>query len=587
MDKLTLGIRNNNYLNIKNNPRKPWQGLESVDPHGHTVFRSPEWGLRAAIINLRTYWFAYGLRTVRDIIGRWAPADDTLGSVAGNPHNSPSEYTDFVCQQGDFRPGQNLELFRPNKAFDNVGNLERLVVAMTKFENFREFTFPRREFADALRLVEPGLVATGSSHADGNANGTSTSADLPRPVPTPTPNGADPADTLLEEFSEPLRRRLMQTNAYELIKLLLHDGATAAAKVVAAPLSPGAVDGTALTPSSTNGRLASTVPREEPEVRVALPVGGFLVNAKVLRRLMAVNAFALRGEDELTFFGLRGCLPADRLGERFAGFRTLKLTEPDYREPRCTLGQWRLADDTLAVFPGSTVPTAKFVKMSVEHDGEGTNQIMTGYYRFEKGVHRAGQPTGHRAFRQVGHRLCRRTADNLVYAPGDRVVTDVDDDNLHAAFCEDLDGSYSSRGCQVVVGFPECERFPADKPPWSVFRDNAYAVVGAQEFRYVLLDAAEVARLSEDPDAARPLQLRCGSHESALPPEHAGLIREVQGALQQARCYAGEVDGDFGAGSAAAVVKFQTATFGALHADGIVGPQTGALLLSQQPWPNL
>lgn len=51
------------------------------DPEFFT-FRSMAWGYRAAFIVLRTYCHKYGLRTVRDIIARWAPPED--GNDTGN-----------------------------------------------------------------------------------------------------------------------------------------------------------------------------------------------------------------------------------------------------------------------------------------------------------------------------------------------------------------------------------------------------------------------------------------------------------------------------------------------------------------------
>jgi|SRR5215467_4833978 len=96
MPQNTVGIRNKNYLNVKNNPADPWQGSIGTDPHGHTVFSAPEYGLRAAVMTMRSYWFKYALNTVAEILSRWAPANDTIGSIPGAPKNSPKEYTGFV-----------------------------------------------------------------------------------------------------------------------------------------------------------------------------------------------------------------------------------------------------------------------------------------------------------------------------------------------------------------------------------------------------------------------------------------------------------------------------------------------------------
>jgi hypothetical protein len=132
---------------------------------------------------------------------------------------------------------------------------------------------------------------------------------------------------------------------------------------------------------------------------------------------------------------------------------------------------------------------------------------MTGYYRFVKGIHLQNAPRAHPALKQAGTRVCRRTADNAIYEDTDPAVVDVDDDNLHAAFGEAPDGTYSSAGCQVVLGFPECGEYE-DKPLWPTFRDRAYALDHQEKFGY--LDYLEVAEVSEDPEAKRPLLLAVG-----------------------------------------------------------------------------
>ena len=90
--KLPRGIRNNNPLNIRLSSDK-WQGqingkgnidgnssLSSERAGGEAVFcvfSSMEYGWRAAFVILcRTYYGKYGLKTIRDIVSRWAPAKE-------------------------------------------------------------------------------------------------------------------------------------------------------------------------------------------------------------------------------------------------------------------------------------------------------------------------------------------------------------------------------------------------------------------------------------------------------------------------------------------------------------------------------
>ena len=86
------GIRNNNPLNIRRSKDK-WQG--QINPSGNgnvngngnnsspkgdaefVQFYSMEYGWRAAFVILcRTYYGKYGLKTIRDIVSRWAPAKE-------------------------------------------------------------------------------------------------------------------------------------------------------------------------------------------------------------------------------------------------------------------------------------------------------------------------------------------------------------------------------------------------------------------------------------------------------------------------------------------------------------------------------
>ena len=71
------GIRNNNPLNIRRSGDK-WQGLCSCqNDREFFQFSGMEWGWRAAFVILcKTYYGKYKLRTIRDIVSRWAPAKE-------------------------------------------------------------------------------------------------------------------------------------------------------------------------------------------------------------------------------------------------------------------------------------------------------------------------------------------------------------------------------------------------------------------------------------------------------------------------------------------------------------------------------
>jgi hypothetical protein len=92
--KQPRGLRNNNPLNIRRSGDK-WQGQVNVNGNGNgkgnspsptgegrgeaefCVFSTMEYGWRAAFVILcKTYYNKYKLRTIRDIVSRWAPAKE-------------------------------------------------------------------------------------------------------------------------------------------------------------------------------------------------------------------------------------------------------------------------------------------------------------------------------------------------------------------------------------------------------------------------------------------------------------------------------------------------------------------------------
>jgi len=82
-DDLPRGIRNNNPGNIVQSGIE-WMGkVEYPTDSRFEQFTRMYYGLRALVRNLKSYYFDRGLKTVRDIITRWAPPteNDTLGYI--------------------------------------------------------------------------------------------------------------------------------------------------------------------------------------------------------------------------------------------------------------------------------------------------------------------------------------------------------------------------------------------------------------------------------------------------------------------------------------------------------------------------
>lgn len=308
----------------------------------------------------------------------------------------------------------------------------------------------------------------------------------------------------------------------------------------------------------------------------------FSLTNRDLRKLLRMHYFPVPASGML-FFGLRGCLPVSiEEGRRPAGRHDLRLTDPDYRNLRCTLGQWLPAEGRFAVFPGSTVPHADNIQLHL--DGERrTNQMECGFFRnYRKGRHRHNGPTSHDAFRMDYPLPIRRTYDDLDFEPDDRVEYTRPYDNIHAAYTESLVSNYfASAGCQVIMGYPERKdgKFKAHTGPWKVFLETAYALEQSV-FPYALLPATTAERIVRYrvDKHVHPL-LRYGSTDAAvtereLPP----LVEQVQRALNRAKHPAGPEDGKFGPRTWQALLDFQAAKLDPDAADGMVGPQTAAAL---------
>lgn len=291
-----------------------------------------------------------------------------------------------------------------------------------------------------------------------------------------------------------------------------------------------------------------------------------------MKRLCELNYFPVPATG-MILFGLRGCLPADVDGCKFGSEHDAVVRDVNYTNPRCTLGQWRPETKEIALFPGSTVPHRSYIKPALPAGGVGANQMATGYFAdYRKGVHKAGSVTAHDAFRQTKGRPIRRTADDYDYQNDDRVEFANPFDNLHAAWCQSINGiSYASAGCQVVVGFPKCGKptHKTDVGPWKIFRENAYRETQTN-FPYVLLDGRDAERVARHGDKKLSVRLRFGSK--------GDLVTELQKALKQADFYEGEIDDDFGERTWRAVMNYQSFRFGPMEDDGIVGPVTADAL---------
>lgn len=110
----TLSRKAGNYLNVKCNNRPDyWLGQCGIDAHGHAVFKSPEWSLRAGTLVLRSYYQRHGIRTIRGIVERFST-------------NNHAEYTKYLCSR------LHLE---PDEEFNVMKRMPELVRHMVRFES--------------------------------------------------------------------------------------------------------------------------------------------------------------------------------------------------------------------------------------------------------------------------------------------------------------------------------------------------------------------------------------------------------------------------------------------------------------------
>lgn len=126
----TLALKNRNYLNLKtlsNGDR--WKGQIGEDPFGHAIFESPAWSIRAGAITLRTYERKHGIKTVEDLVRRFAEGNQ-------------EPYIKHLCKALGVKPDQKISLTK---------RLPELLKAMVYFETGQKLGREHLELVAALR----------------------------------------------------------------------------------------------------------------------------------------------------------------------------------------------------------------------------------------------------------------------------------------------------------------------------------------------------------------------------------------------------------------------------------------------------
>jgi hypothetical protein len=109
------GFRNNNPLNIDYNKANQWDGQlgleQGVSNPRFARFSSMKYGVRAAAKLVQNYMRRYGLKSVHDIINRWAP----------NNENNTYAYVEHVAHKLGVSPYEPiLESDIPNLLYHMI-----------------------------------------------------------------------------------------------------------------------------------------------------------------------------------------------------------------------------------------------------------------------------------------------------------------------------------------------------------------------------------------------------------------------------------------------------------------------------------
>lgn len=115
---MSRGLRNCNPGNLRISNEK-WQG--EVCPSRDIAFKqfkNMAYGYRAIFKIIDTYYTKYYLKTIKQIISRYAPSNE----------NSTDDYIDFVCKRAELLPDQELSLY-------DKSTLIRIVSAISTMEN--------------------------------------------------------------------------------------------------------------------------------------------------------------------------------------------------------------------------------------------------------------------------------------------------------------------------------------------------------------------------------------------------------------------------------------------------------------------
>ena len=188
-------------------------------------------------------------------------------------------------------------------------------------------------------------------------------------------------------------------------------------------------------------------------------------------------------------------------------------------------------------------------------------------------MHNPSPAHAHKALRLATNIVLRRSNNDLVYAADDPIEVGNPHDNIHAAYCDDTNGNYSSAGCQVIVGQPKCQQRGSlgNTGYWKKFYTVIYdEAISQTHLNYSLFRYADADAVASLGNGLMDARLRFGSK--------GNIVLQLQEKLKDKGYFHTNIDGDFGRNTLMAVLAFQKDTFGVNEADGVVGNKTAGKL---------
>lgn len=258
--------------------------------------------------------------------------------------------------------------------------------------------------------------------------------------------------------------------------------------------------------------------------------------------------------NDVDIFSVRGCELTEK--KNYCKWNTefeIIEKEIDHLHMNCLIVL--IVDDKMIAFKSSTVPNKKYIEKSLNNNGNGTNQLELGFYKYyAKGNHRPSKQTAHRALRQTRQQPVRRTSDDLDFDFQDRIDIGMFHDNIHASWSKFDGTTCASAGCQVISGYPKCLKRKENSGHWKTFENEIYSI-DKKTFNYMVVSFKWINRIVNNK-----------MNELVIFGSSGYNVKQIQKYLKT------QIDGVYGVQTYKAILNYQKVN--GLLLDGIIGSQT-------------